>query len=119
MKKLLILSLLLCSALFGQTPSDVPNATVTAKGCPVIIQLRYADAPSIAMLFSNSKCQGIPLRYSQLMMMSGGGGYGQQNRYGQGNGQGNQGFGGWQQGGQGGNQGFGGQGRVRGNNGGW
>ena len=80
------------------TGVDTPNATASAKGMPVVIPLRYADAPALAMLFSNQTTgiQGMPLRYQMLMMMSGGGAYGGNNGYGNNNGgYGNNNGGGW------------------------
>jgi len=102
--KCLTVIVLLATPLFGQSLND-PNVTATAKGQCVVIPLRYADAPALAMLFANSQCQGMPLRYQMLMMMSGGFGNqggmggGNQNRYGGG-------MGGW--GNQGGGMGYGG-----------
>jgi hypothetical protein len=130
----ILAAFLALSPIFAQSTG---NATVTAKGAPVCIPLRYADAPIIAMLFSNANCQGVPLRYYDLMMMSGGmggfggggmggfgngGGWGGNGRGngGMNNGMGNQGWGRGNQGWNRGGNGFGGGGfGTGGNGGGW
>lgn len=80
MKKLLSIIFALCMSSAVAQSVDAPNVTATAKGTPVCIQLKYADAPSLAMLFANSQCQGMPLRYQMLR-----GGYGNYSIGGHGN----------------------------------